>query len=135
MGKRSGPPVLLDFRPNTPGGITMTEEQQRIRGYLVAQGAKLTPAAIVEKIQAATTELGAAAMLVPAARWGERPEPNEWSGNEVMAHVLAAHAYFGGGVLAVLDDRPAPARPKDQGAEGAPLRTAEVWLGLLDKER
>jgi hypothetical protein len=113
----------------------MTEEQQRIRGYLVAQGAKLTPAAIVEKIQAATAELAAAAVTVPAARWGERPEPNEWSGNEVMAHVLAAHAYFGGGVVAVLDDRPVPPRPKDQGVEGAPLRTAEAWLARLETER
>lgn len=113
----------------------MTEEQQRIRGYLVAQAAKLTPPAIVEKIQAATAELGAAAMSVPAARWGERPEPKEWSGNEVLAHVLAAQAYFGGGVLAVLDDGPVPPRPTDQGVEGAPLRTADAWLGLLTKER
>ena len=29
----------------------MDEEQARIRGYLVAQGAKLTPAAIVEKVR------------------------------------------------------------------------------------
>jgi len=113
----------------------MTEEQQRVRGYLVAQGAKLTPAAIVDKIQAATAELAAAAMSVPPARWGERPEPKEWSGNEVMAHVLAAHGYFGGGVLAVLDDGPLPPRPKDQGVEGAPLRTAEAWLALLTAER
>jgi DinB family protein len=113
----------------------MTEEQQRIRGYLVAQAAKLTPAAIVEKIQAAMAELGAAAAAVPAARFGERPEPKEWSGNEVMAHVLAAHAYFGSGVLAAIDGRPLPPRPKDQGAEGAPLRTADAWLAMLTKER
>jgi hypothetical protein len=113
----------------------MTEEQERIRGYLVAQGAKLTPAAIVDKIQAATAELAAAALSVPAARWGERPQPNEWSGNEVMAHVLAAHAYFGGGILAVLDDAPVPPRPGNQGTEGAPLRTAAEWLDLLAKER
>ena len=113
----------------------MTEEQQRVRGYLVAQAAKLTPAAIVEKIEAATTELGEAAVSVPPARWGERPEPKEWSGNEVMAHVLAAHGYFGGGVLAVLDDGPVPPRPKNQGVEGAPLRTAEAWLALLTTER
>jgi hypothetical protein len=113
----------------------MTEEQERIRGYLVAQGAKLTPAAIVDKIEAATAELAAAAMSVPVARWGERPQPEEWSGNEVMAHVLAAHAYFGGGILAVLDDAPLPPRPERQGGEGAPLRTAGEWLALLAKER
>lgn len=113
----------------------MTEEQQRIRDYLIAQAAKLTPAAIVEKIQAATAELGAAAAAVPPARFGERPEPQEWSGNEVMAHVVAAHGYFGGGIVAVLDGGPLPPRPKDQGAEGAPLRTADAWVALLTKER
>ena len=30
---------------------TMTDEQKRIRGYLEAQGAKLTPTAIVEKVR------------------------------------------------------------------------------------
>jgi hypothetical protein len=53
----------------------MNEEMQRIRGYLVAQGAKLTPGAIVEKVQAAMADLRAAAVAVPPARFGERPEP------------------------------------------------------------
>ena len=35
----------------------MTDEQQRIRSYLQAQGAKLTPAEMVEKVQAAMREL------------------------------------------------------------------------------
>jgi hypothetical protein len=52
-----------------------------------------------------------------------------------MAHVLAAHAYFGGGILAVLDDAPVPSRPNNQGADGGPLRTAAEWLALLTKER
>ena len=37
----------------------MDEEQARIRGYLVAQGAKLSPAAIVEKVQQAMAERNA----------------------------------------------------------------------------
>ena len=43
----------------------MDEEQARIRGYLVAQGAKLTPAALVEKVQQAMADLKAAAAAVP----------------------------------------------------------------------
>src|SRR5258705_8664993 len=88
------------------GGIesaAMDEEQARIRGYLVAQGAKLSPAAIVEKVQQAMAELKTAAAAVPAARFRERPAPREWSGNEVLAHVLAAHGYFAGSVVRVLD--------------------------------
>ena len=54
---------------------TMTDEQKRIRGYLEAQGAKLTPTAIVEKVREATGRLRAAALAVPAARFAESPAP------------------------------------------------------------
>src|SRR5262245_64654991 len=113
----------------------MTEEQQRIRSYLVAQAAKLTPAGIVEKVRAAMVDLEAAARAVPADRFGERPEPAEWSGNEVMSHVLAAGAYFGGGIVAALDNEPPPPRMGGSGAANAPTRTAAEWCGLLSRDR
>jgi len=98
----------------------MNEEQARIRSYLVAQGAKLTPAALVDKVRSAMADLRAAAVAVPAARFGERPEPEEWSGNEVMAHVGA------------LLDLPVAANcvaaaPADGGAEVTRVR----WGGSL----
>jgi len=113
----------------------MTDEEKRIRSYLEAQGAKLSPAAIIDKVRAAMADLQTAAAAVPAARFGERPAADEWSGNEVMAHVLAAGAYFGGGILSVLDDRPLPTRMKDAGAAGAPARTAAEWSALLARDR
>jgi hypothetical protein len=113
----------------------MDEEQARIRGYLVAQGAKLTPAALVEKVQQAMADLKAAAAAVPAARFGERPAPEEWSGNEVMAHVLAADGYFGGGIQRLLAGQPPPPRPRGRGVEGAPQLTAEAWYGALAPQR
>jgi DinB superfamily len=113
----------------------MTEEQQRIRSYLAAQAAKLPPATIVEKVQAAMMELGAAVSAVPPARFDERPAPEEWSGNEVMAHVVAAGGYFGGGIVSILDGRPLPPRMAGAGVEGAPRRAAAVWLDLLGHDR
>lgn len=113
----------------------MNEEQARIRSYLVAQGAKLTPAAIVEKVQAAMADLRAAAAAVPPARFGERPEPEEWSGNEVMAHVVAADGYFGGSIVSVLDGEAPLARSGGRGIEGAPLRSAEAWYQTLVEHR
>lgn len=107
----------------------------RIRGYLVAQGAKLTPAAIVEKVRAAMADLKAAAVAVPAARFGERPAPEEWSGNEVMAHVLAADGYFGGGIQRLLAGEPPPPRSGGRGVEGAPLLSAEAWYQALAQQR
>ena len=113
----------------------MTEEERRIRTYLTAQAAKLTPAAIVEKVEAAMAELRAAAATVPATRFGERPAPDEWSANEVMAHVVAADAYFGGSIMGILDDRTAPPRMEGQGVEHAPLRSAEAWSDALARAR
>ncbi|HME97206.1 MAG TPA: DinB family protein [Methylomirabilota bacterium] len=113
----------------------MNEEQRRIRSYLVTQAAKLTPAAIVEKVQAAMADLRAAAVAVPPARFAERPEPAEWSGNEVMAHVVAADGYFGGGIGRLLRGQPSVGRPEGRGIEGAPLRAAEAWYDLLARQR
>jgi len=113
----------------------MTEEQQRIRSYLLTQGLKLTPAAIVEKVQAAMAELHQAALAVPPARFGERPEPAEWSANEVMAHVVAAGRYFGGAIEAIVSGQPLPPRPEGRGIESAPLGTADEWWEILQTDR
>ena len=113
----------------------MTDEEKRIRSYLEAQGAKLSPAAIIEKVHAAMADLRTAAEAVPAARFTERPATDEWSANEVMAHVVAAGAYFGAGITRALDQAPAPPRMKDQGALGAPVRTAAEWSLLLSRDR
>ncbi len=113
----------------------MTDEQKRIKSYLEAQGAKLSPPAIVDKVRAAMADLGKAALAVPAARFGERPEPEEWSANEVMAHVVAAGTYFGGGIVSALDGTPPPPRMKDQGVTGATSRSASEWTGFLSRDR
>ena len=113
----------------------MTEEQARIHSYLRAQAAKLSPAAIVEKVRAALAELRAAAEAVPPARFGERPAAEEWSANEVMAHVVAAGAYFGGGITNILDGGPEPPRMTDQGVARAPACTAAQWWERLIGDR
>ncbi len=113
----------------------MTDEEQRIRSYLTAQAAKLTPALIVDKVRAAMADLRSAAAAVPPARFAERPAPDEWSGNEVMAHVLAADAYFSGGIVSALDGAPPPARREGRGIEGAPLRSAAAWCDDLERAR
>ena len=113
----------------------MTDDEKRIRSYLEAQGAKLSPPAIIDKVRAAMADLGAAAKAVPAARFTERPAADEWSANEVLGHVAAAGAYFGGGIANALDGAPPPPRMKDQGAVGAPVRSAAEWSALLARDR
>ena len=113
----------------------MTDEEKRIRSYLEAQGAKLSPAAIIDKVRAAMADLRTASEAVPAARFTERPAADEWSANEVMGHVVAAGAYFGSGITRALDQAPPPRRMKDQGAVGAPVRAAAEWSALLTRDR
>jgi hypothetical protein len=111
----------------------MDDEQRRIRGYLQAQGAKLSPADVIEKVRAAMAELREAALAVPAARFEERPAHDEWSGNEVMAHVVDAGRHFGDQVIAVLDGRPHALGAREP---GAPVRrTASDWWTILEKDR
>ena len=110
----------------------MTDEQRRIRGYLQAQGAKLTPGEVIDKVRAAMADLRRAAAAVPAARFDERPAPEEWSGNEVMAHVVDAGRHFGDQVLAILDGRPQlDAARKEEGTK----RTAAEWCAILERDR
>ena len=80
-------------------------------------------------------DLRAAAGAVPPARFAERPEPEEWSGNEVMAHVVAADLYFGGSIVSVLDGGGPFARSGGRGIEDAPLRSAEAWYRILAEQR
>jgi uncharacterized damage-inducible protein DinB len=114
---------------------TMTDEQKRIRGYLEAQGAKLTPAAIVDKVREATERLRAAALAVPAAQFAEAPAPGEWSANEVMAHVVDAGRHFGEGIVRALDGRPPGERQHAEERPAVPRRGAAEWLAILDRDR
>jgi len=113
----------------------MTDEELRIRSYLEAQGAKLTPAAVIDKVRAAMADLRAAADAVPPAHFSERPEPGEWSANEVLAHVVAAGAHFGTAIVSALDNRPQPPPTEGRGVEGAPARSAAEWCDLLARDR
>src|SRR3979411_3146358 len=113
----------------------MTEDEARIRSYLEAQGAKLPPAAIIEKVRGAMAELRAAAASVPPARFHDRPEPAEWSGHEVMAHVVEAGTHFGGQTGGPRDGLPRGAPSQDRGEKAAPRRSALEWCAILERDR
>ncbi len=111
----------------------MTDEGLRIRSYLHAQAAKLAPADIVDKVRAAMADLQRAALAVPAHRFDERPEPEEWSGNDVMAHVVDAGRHFGDQILAIVDGRPVDPAGRERPA--AERRTAGEWWTVLERDR
>jgi hypothetical protein len=112
-----------------------TDEERRIRSYLRAQGAKLSPAELVEKVRSAMEEVRAALYVVPTDRFAARPFAGEWSANEVMAHVVSAGAHFAGGITRILDGGAAGPAVVDRVEAGVPTRTAEEWWNLLVRDR
>jgi uncharacterized damage-inducible protein DinB len=111
-----------------------SEETLRVRGYLTAQGAKLSPEQIIGKVQEAMGQLRAAAASVPPARFTQAPAPGEWSANEVMAHVVEAGRHFGGAIVRVLDGQP-PGQPRDAAARDTRPRPLAEWWALLERDR
>jgi uncharacterized damage-inducible protein DinB len=111
-----------------------SEEMLRIRGYLTAQGAKLSPEQIIGKVQEAMAQLRAAAAAVPSTRFAEPPTPGEWSANEVMAHVVEAGRHFGDAIVRVLDGQP-PGEPRDVAARDTTPRPLDEWLARLERDR
>jgi uncharacterized damage-inducible protein DinB len=112
----------------------MTDEQRRIRSYLQGQGAKLTPAQIVDKVRGAMHELRVAADAVPPARFDDRPAPEEWSANEVLAHVVDAGRHFGGAIVRILDGLPG-GQPRDRLERDVPRRSLAEWWAMLEQDR
>jgi hypothetical protein len=111
-----------------------TDEERRIQSYLQAQGARRSPAELVERVREAMDELRRAAAAVPTARFQERPAPEEWSANEVLAHVVEVGALFAERVRRVLDGEP-PAPPPAPREEAPPRRTLDEWWALLERDR
>jgi uncharacterized damage-inducible protein DinB len=112
----------------------MTEEETRIRGYLTAQGAKLSPVEIIDKVRAAMDQLRAATETIPPARFDDPPTAGEWSGNEVMAHVVEAGRHFGGAIARLLDGVP-PGGVRDRLERDVPRRSPSQWWSLLEEDR
>jgi DinB superfamily len=112
----------------------MTDEQKRIRSYLTAQGAKLSPPEIIDKVCGAMDQLRVAMMTVPVGRFNDRPAAEDWSANEVMAHVVTAGRYFGGAVVRLIDGLPAGGL-RDRLEHDVPRHSGAGWWAMLEEDR
>ena len=111
-----------------------SEETLRIRSYLTAQGAKLSPDQLIGKVQEAMAKLREAADAVPPVRFIDAPSPGEWSANEVMAHVIEAGRHFSAAIVRILDGQP-PGEPRDVAAQDTTPRSLDEWWTLLERDR
>jgi hypothetical protein len=113
----------------------MTEEERRVRSYLTAQGAKLGPPQIIDKVRAAMAELRAAALAVPAGRFGDRPAEGEWSASEVMAHVVDAGRRVAAGITGILGGGRGGPLPEADAPGVAKETSAAQWCDRLAADR
>lgn len=88
---------------------TETREQvfARVREYLLSQGEKLSPAAIVEKVRESQQAVLAAAERLPSERLAEAPADGEWSAAEVLQHVISSGESVGRRIVETIERREA----------------------------
>jgi hypothetical protein len=115
--------------------MALDEEQQRVRGYLQSQAAKLSLAELSAKVRADMEQVREAAEAVPATRFAERPAEGEWSANEVMAHVVASAEGGTNAIVAVLDTGARQAAASDTIERVTAERSAAEWWSQLVGER
>lgn len=112
------------------------EERERVRGYLIAQAAKLPLPDLVAKVRADTQPLRAVAASVPADRFAERPGAEDWSAAEVFSHILQMTKDGSRAIESILDTGVGPREIVDEiYDDGAldPRTAAEYWDAYNDR--
>ena len=124
--------MTMPQMPNLP-----QTEVERIRGYLVAQAAKLSVPELVAKVRADTAPLREVAAAVPPERLRERPGPEEWSAAEVLTHILTMNEHGARAIEGILDSGAVPPRIDDTltHEERGDLQTAEDYWRVFERRR
>jgi hypothetical protein len=114
-----------------------SSEAQRIRGYLIAQAAKLSVPELVEKLRRDVLPLRDVARQVPPDRFHERPSAGEWSAAEVFTHVLDMTEHGDAAIAAIVARGQPPPRVRDvvSGKSRADLRTADDYWRTFEELR
>lgn len=113
----------------------MDEEQQRIRGYLQTQAAKLSVPELAAKVRADMEHVREAAIAVPPAHFFDAPSDGEWSANEVLAHVLDSACAGTAAIRGVLDSGAVPPAATDQVRSTEQRQSAQEWWQALLADR
>jgi len=72
---------------------------------------------------------------IPAGRLAERPAADDWSADEVMAHVLDSGAHFADAIVRAIDGESGPAPRERTGSTAVPHHTAAEWGARLRADR
>jgi uncharacterized damage-inducible protein DinB len=83
---------------------------------------------LVEKVRTDAQQLRTAAEAVPAARFNDRPRADDWSANEVMAHIVKSSDDIARSIERTVAAEATASEISDRIERGAPERTAGAWL-------
>jgi hypothetical protein len=117
--------------------VSPTDEDLRVRSYLLSQANKLSIPELVEKVRHDTLPLREVAAAVPPNRFFERPDPDDWSAAEVFTHILEMNERGAQAIEGILDHGTLPPLITDEmsGATRAELRTAEDYWQAFTTRR
>lgn len=118
----------------------MTQPQndnERVRGYLVAQANKLSLPELVEKVRTDTIPLREAAAAIPGERLGDHPIEGEWSAAEVWTHILDMNEHGARAIPAIIERGELPERARDtiSGETRAGLTTGQQYYEVYLRRR
>jgi hypothetical protein len=112
-------------------------DADRVRGYILAQAAKLSLPELVEKVRTDSLQVREAAESVPAERFRERPAEGDWSAAEVWTHVLQMSEHGAASITGILDSGTKPAAISDtiSGETRAGLDNAAAYWEAFEASR
>jgi hypothetical protein len=117
--------------------MASTDEDLRVRSYLLTQANKLSVPELVTKVRQDTAPLRTIGAAVPRAHWSERPAPGEWSAGEVYTHIIQVNERGARAIEGILDDGriPEPISDTVSGETRTDLATAEDYWQVYHARR
>lgn len=117
--------------------MTLDEEAQRVRGYLVSQAAKLSVPDLVAKLRRDTEALREASSKLNAGQFGQHPIAGEWSAAEVWTHVLEMNEQGAATVTRMIESGEVPPAVEDaiSGATRSGLASSEDYWRAFGEVR
>jgi DinB superfamily len=113
----------------------MNKEFARIRAYLQVQAAKLAVPDLVAKVRGDLQQVKAAIESFPVDSWEKRPADEEWSANEVAAHLAGSSRSVADGIVAAIAGGQKPARIEDVMEHSDDHRGPADWWLTIESDR
>lgn len=111
------------------------EEFDRVTQYLKAQAAKLTHHELMAKVRADSAQLRDAAEAAARVDTQKRPAEEDWSVNEVLAHIVTSSRGVNTSILQAAFEGTQPGRIRDIIERTDEVRPPAEWFAILSAER